>query len=228
MPYYPRKKKSTFKRKPKRFFKKRAVIPRVKVNAGLGFPKRMTMSHKYHELVSLNSTSGTTAFYKFLCNSMYDPNLTSTGHQPLYFDQMSSIYDHYTVIGAKISVKIIPTSNAGGAFFASLSQNDDSIQVATIDATIEQGGSGVRLFNSNMTSPVYPVMINKWSAKKTFGGSVLANDNLQGTALSSPSEQTVWCIAIKPCDNFTNINTYVDVTIQYIAVWDELKDVDVS
>ena len=34
-----------------------------------------------------------------------DPNHTGVGHQPLYFDQLMTIYNHYIVIGAKITVK---------------------------------------------------------------------------------------------------------------------------
>lgn len=40
----------------------------------------------------------------FRLNSLYDPDYTGTGHQPLGFDQWASVYDKYYVRRARIKV----------------------------------------------------------------------------------------------------------------------------
>ena len=35
---------------------------------------------------------------------MFHPDKSSVGHQPMYFDQLQAIYDHFTVINSRIKV----------------------------------------------------------------------------------------------------------------------------
>lgn len=227
--------KSRFKKPTKKYVTKKAkyapkrnlnTVPRTSVSVGKGFPKRMVMTHKYVETINHYGSAGAATFYKFNCNGMFDPNNSGPGHQPRYFDQMTAIYNHYTVIGSKIKIKVIPSSQNPSPFKVSLSQNDDATQTNnTIDGTVEQSDAcSMRLFAGNSTDTIH-TMVNKWSAKRTFGGSVLGNDLLQGTVSSNPSENTFWIIGIQALDFVSSVSSYIDVEIEYIAVWDELKDI---
>lgn len=195
------------------------------VSVGKGFPRKMLMTHKYHEVINHNSISGVPGFYKFNCNGMYDPNNTGVGHQPYYFDQMSAIYDHYTVIGSKITINVVPTASPSPAIYVSLAQNDDAVQTNnTVTGIAEQSDGTMRLISPGATDTVRR-LTNKWSAKKMFGGSVLGNDRLQGDAANNPAELTLWTIGLQAVDGVASVYTYIDVHIEYIAVWDELRDV---
>lgn len=200
------------------------------VTAGLGFPKKMTMTHKYTELITINASAmGAIATRQFCCNGMYDPDVTGLGHQPMNFDQMAAIYNHYTVIGSKIKVQTVningPASST--AYWFALSQNDDNtISYNSLSTMNERSDGKVRLVTAGSTST--PYFINKWSAKKTFGGSVLANDNLQGTSGANPTEITNWIIALQAADGLSSVSTNFLVEIEYIAVWEELKELPPS
>lgn len=210
----------------KRMYKRRArsAVWKNNISTGIGFPKKMCMTHKYHEVVGLTSTTGVVGTYKFQCNGMYDPNTTGTGHQPMYYDQMAAIYNHWTVIGSKIIIKITPTTGSSVPFYITLAQNDDSVATGGIDANAEYG-SGRRLLFGASTDSV-KTMSNKWSAKKTFGGSVLGNDNLQGSSAGvDPSEKTYWHINLQAADQVSTQSVIIDVLISYIAVWEEPKDI---
>lgn len=212
----------------RRFRKGRArkqLYNRTSVPVGLGFPKRMVMTHKYCLIGNVQSTFGVINNYIFSCNSLFAPSSGGSSHQPLYFDQMASIYNHYTVIGSKIFVKFIPRTATQTSGAVGLHINDDTSQVNITDiaAMSEQSQSKMfKLIPAGSNNVCY--MTSKWSAKKTFGGSVLGNDDLQGSATSSPVEQSHFQVFYQDLTGSTSTIDFI-AEIHYIAVWDELKDI---
>lgn len=208
--------------------RRRNFLPRTVVSYSLGplgFPKQLRCALRYCETFAVTITSGTIGHYNFSCNGLYDPNVTGTGHQPMYFDTLMGIYDHYTVIGSKAKVTCLPNVSSNGLtnFFGVYINDDATRTPATLAALQEQttAKNGSFAYASNMTKS----LTTKWSAKSTFGGSVLGNDNLQGTASTNPTEQsmfTVW--ASNYPGEATNYTAYFNIEIEYIAVFDELKD----
>jgi len=216
-----------FKKSTKRAYRaKRKGVTRNKstVKAGLGFPKKMVMTHKYHETVSFGIGGGVLGTYTFSCNGMYDPNITGTGHQPLYFDQMTALYDHYTVIGSKIRVKLCQgAANQPTVKIATFINDDGTVTPTSIDMMGEQS-CGKQFIIPPASTDTYTIT-NKWSAKKTFGGSPLSNDLLQGTVAANPTEQSFYTFGFQAADLTTTVAMFAEVDITYIAVWDELKDI---
>lgn len=212
-------------------YRKRAnrkqLYNKTSISMGLGFPKRMVMTHKYCDNVQLVSTSGALNKYLFSCNGMFDPNSTGTGHQPLYYDQMAALYNHYTVIGSHIKIRVTPTASAEETLYVGTWLDDDTVtsNITSFNDISERTTGKLLLIPPNSNS-VY-TMSNKWSAKKTFGGSVLGNDNLQGTLTANPTEQTFYGIGIQTASSATT-GLEILFEITYIAVWDELKDVAAS
>jgi len=194
---------------------------------GRGFPKMATMTHKYVETVQLASTSGTLVNYRISCNGMYDPNVTGTGHQPYYFDQMAALYDHYCVIGAKITCVVSNIGAADSAYRIGLFVDDDAVSsYASIDWLAETQTGQFRSATALNARPMY--LSSKWSAKKTFGGAVLANTELQGNSSVNPSEQTFWNFALQANSVANSVTVAVTFTVEYIAVWKEIRDVSTS
>lgn len=48
--------------------------------------------------------------WQFGANGLYDPDITGTGHQPMYFDNYAALYRQYRVTRSKISVTVVNTS----------------------------------------------------------------------------------------------------------------------
>lgn len=65
---------------------------------------------KYGEKISLNAAAAGTGTYVFRANSIFDPNYTGTGHQPLSHDEWGNFYQHYAVLGSRIKVIFMPRS----------------------------------------------------------------------------------------------------------------------
>lgn len=73
-----------------------------------GFPDRLKTKLNYCDVVQLGASAGNPGIYQFRMNSLYAPDLTTTGHQPKWFDQLSAVYWYYKVLGAKITATFIP------------------------------------------------------------------------------------------------------------------------
>ena len=73
---------------------------------GHPFGKQFYTTLRYNEAhtFSAGGAANFASSYKFNLNSLYDPNESGLGHQPMGFDELMSIYEKYTVVGAKITV----------------------------------------------------------------------------------------------------------------------------
>lgn len=196
------------------------------VDMGLGFPKTVKMAHRYYQTFDLGNIGGAVARAQFVCNGMYDPDVAVGGHQPLYFDQMSGVYDHYTVIASRITLTMNQASTGNTSASVALWINDDTTATPTLTALQEQSSASIGVLSPINANPL--VLTKAWSAKKAFGGSVLGNDNLQGSASANPAEVQVFDISVWP-QNLTSTQSYnCQVLIEFIAVWDEIRDVGTS
>lgn len=61
----------------------------------------------FHGTLLQEASAGTGAFNQYRLNSLFDPDLSGTGKQPLGFDQYSTLYGRYRVLKAKVEVTLI-------------------------------------------------------------------------------------------------------------------------
>lgn len=214
----------------RRFRRKQRARRNRRVNVDLfpkrgGFPKMLKFTHRYADVFSITSTTGVRAVQQFACNGLYDPDLTNAGHQPLYFDQLTPIYDHYCVIGSKIKCKLIPNSaTAGVSFCATLFVNDDGTVTPTALSGIIEQDTGKSVITGGV-SPNEVNLTSKWSARKYFGKNVLSNTDLQGTSTTNPNELSYYSLIIQAVDLASTVTCACIFEIEYIAIWKELKDI---
>lgn len=188
----------------------------------VGFPQTMSIKHRYCEsLLSLSNTSGALNSYKFSANGMYDPNISATGHQPAYFDTMTSIYNHFHVLGSKCTIKACSTSGSI-PIQACLYLSDNVTPLSSIDAMLEDStGHGKLLASSANSTPAS--LTCTFSAKKYFQGDIVDNDELGGSSSANPTEMMFYIFALQPIDLTSSTVTYFEVEIEYFAVWTERK-----
>lgn len=189
------------------------------VRSPKGFPLKMMMTHEYDEFFTMTGTTGALATYQFKVNGMFDPNHTSTGIQPLYFDQMTPIYNHYVVFRSTCTFEFVNDVPAHVAVYV-----DD-------DATLV---SGVRtaLTQSTGKGGIYPVPTTAshklhlgWDAKRYFGGDIYDNSNLKGYINTDPNELSYFSILATASAAAGTLNMSVRVKILYHAVWMEVRSI---
>lgn len=191
-----------------------------------GFPKQLRMSHRYCDVYPLTSTAGSQPQGSFSCNGMYDPDISGTGHQPMYFDQLAAIYNHYTVVKSTIVVRLRSRGSSAGAIYAIYINDDSTVTPTNVVFRCEQSSAVYKTVGYQQSEEV--VIKKTWDAKKNFGPGALADPNLQGTASANPTEQQMFTLTMSPLDGATACTVDAFVTITYDAIWQELKDIAAS
>lgn len=216
-----------------KFAKKKNAIARLAVPR-FGFPLQKWMRHKF---VNYFGVTGSVALQQvgYYANGMYQPSTAGATHQPMYFDNMTAIYDHYTVMKSKCTWKISARASntadqaAGPAigFWPTIicaHVDDDGTPPATILACTEQSTATHKLLTNAEGSQT--VITKYWDGKKYFGGNLRDNDNLQGTVGANPTELSAFFLSFLSSGGS---NAYlVTVEIEYEAIWDELKSQEVN
>lgn len=167
---------------------------------------------------------------------MYGPEGVFAGHQPYYFDQLTPIYDHYTVVGSKIKITITNLGTGGDTAEPSPDRClvlgsciSDREGVITPNLIVQERPSGHThvLGPANSTAGQKVIYMN-WSARKAFGSAAISDPNLQGTATANPSEQQWFYIGLENNAGGDFDKVCVTAEVEYIAVWQELKAVPIS
>ena len=195
-------------------------------------PFSRTVRLRYNEYVTFNP-AGSIATYQFSANSLYDPNATLGGHQPFMYDKMAENYNHYLVLGSKITVTFW-TEDAAGIYgaIAGIKLADDLSIAPTggVQTVIEHGPkySTWKFLRTNAHDNHNPVTLSKtFSAKKFFGlKDVKDNRGEMGAAINAnPTESAYFILFASHPDQATDLPViHANVTIDYIANFSEPKD----
>lgn len=203
--------------------KKRAAGSQDIVQVPRGqLPLRLRNTMRYSTSVGVTITNGLGS-HVFSCNGLYDPDITGTGHQPMYFDQLMALYDHYNVYGSKI--EIVPQNvPSQGVTIAVVCDDDGSTHSAT-NFVSEYGHAVTRAFTNG--GGMIPPIVKKWSQKLEFGEGASLSSDLVGSSSANPTEQTYFCISCND-PTLTSFTLYLRVDIEYYTEWTELRTVSTS
>lgn len=197
-----------------------------------GFPQRMRMTHRYSESLRRSSTSGAINTYVWRANGMFDPNGTGFGHQPSYFDQMSALYDHFTVFRSKMSVQVIPvvaTATAQSLQVVLYLADSPTPSVTTCQQAIEQPkASWITLSALTNTFGPQNKLFMGFNAWQTFGSRALSDSTLRGSPTADPTEQSCYVLCFRDTNGVGTIDLDINVVIEYEAEWTEVTQITQS
>lgn len=226
---FGKRKRRTFKRRRGRKGRYRTKFSRnlssgymvSKTNPFMPLPNRFKTKLKYVETnLALNpGVAGTVAGYFISANSLFDPNATGVGHQPMGFDQMMTFYKRYNVIGARIKVTFYQDSTATypckvGIYKTTL----NSLPFTEFNTFIEQGNCTYTRVGSGFAGAVD--LVSSISIKKFLGGKKVAfSDDWTGTSTSSPTNQVYFGLIAAPDAGIDAPSLYLNWEVEYIAIF---------
>lgn len=166
-----------------------AGITRVSRRVG-GGGDQLFASFIYSDKFTINpAAAGLLGVYQFSLNSLFDPNITGTGHQPVNFDQYALMFQQYQVYAVEVKATIW---GPGSQMIAGITATRDSAPQTAFEQYVENGitqwcgtdaaasGQAVREFTMEVDLPAM------WGLTKS---QFLSDDRTRSTFGASPLEQ---------------------------------------
>jgi len=210
-----------------KMYKKVPIVTPSRVLVGRqAMPPQFSNTIKYSEFVNMSMVNGLGS-YVVSQVSLFKPNITGTGTQPLYFDQLAAIYNHYVVMSARIEIRLhsVPTSGAYGII--TLYTDDDNTVGSNAVESMTRPGAVSKSFSSflQVAEPLY----GSYSAVKLFGPNPLGNTKLLASVTAAPSETSNWVFQVYDNNVVTsNITQFITMKVEYDVIWTERKTIAVS
>lgn len=181
---------------------------------------------KYCAIIKMTQTVANVAVFRpFWQNGLYDPDASIGGHQPMGFDEISPLYNHYQVVGSKIRVTVLPPRVAATQVLVGITDSPQLTLTSTDPSTlIEDPDCKWKACTQDQGT----VITSSFTAKDRYPGAGAA---AQGASLisSSPTDGLFYNIWMANIDT-TNTTAGIDmvVEIDYTAIFWERRDLAAS
>lgn len=204
---------------PKKTYKRKRGYKKYQLSQPVPNTMTTTLVYEANYATTLSSIVNL-SHYTFRLSSVYDPDFTAVGHQPLGFDQWANFYERYIVKGAKIYITAQDTNsiqNSAVALTATI--NEDTQPSTQIQAVREQPNSKTMILGQRHAGP--STMVVKYSPRKLFGYMDTADaDDLISTTNNNPVKNAFLHISLEelePNPSTRNGNVIVRTRIEYLV-----------
>ena len=224
------KKARTRRQKPKSTFK-RAFRPRgAKVNRRSsmlttgGISDIFTVKMRYSDNVTISSAGLAVGSRLYNGNSIFDPDQTGIGHQPLGRDEWAAFYNRYYVLGSAIKATFIARSNIQQGQVA-LYPKPNSTVSTTMDNAREKPYSKYKVLGRIDGGRANVTLKGYMSTKKIFGLNKLsnANDDFSAFQTANPAKLWTWQLYVQGEDETSAYEARVVLDIvYYVRLYDRL------
>lgn len=187
-------------------------------------PKMLKTKLIYSETSYVDAGIATPGVYVFSANGLYDPNITAAGHQPRGFDQIMQLYDHYVVIGAKLTVHCGPQPSVDSyARMCGIALFDNATAKTNVTDYYEAGTKS-KLKQCLAENPLPVTVSLKCNPNKYLGRSKpMADPDLKGSDSSNPTEQCYFHFFSDALQGVDSGALYFNALVEYTAVFIEPK-----
>jgi hypothetical protein len=104
-----------------------------------GMRYEAVMPYGFDVPITTTSSTATASTYVFRLNSLFDPDLTGTGHQPYQYDQVSGLYGSYRVTEVEFELRFYtPTTGGLWVGYVMQSQAGGSVAGLSVDSILER------------------------------------------------------------------------------------------
>lgn len=211
-----KKRRTNQRRKYKRYTE---IIPRTK-----------TVKLRYVDIIRLDAAVDSLSTAVYSANSVFSPLASGAAHQPLSFDEWTTFYDHYNVLGSKCTAQFTSTGTVDleDTNIVGIMLKDNTAISAVKTTLLEQPKASAKILTQSNAAQRRTVY-KSYSARKFFNlKDVEDNRTVVGASVSSnPNEQAYYHIFCTSADAQVAITNpgpvNVMVTIDYIVNFSERK-----
>jgi hypothetical protein len=188
-----------------------------------GFPTRLVVKLRYmaYEGLYLSSVSGSIAKQVFSANSIFDPDRTSAGHQPLYYDVYNQIYDNYSVISSKIKTRFANTT-AASSFNIGVVLDDDATTSTNINTLAEESKSKPSFLPPLASSMSVVEITNDFDCIRDLSIDPYASETYKTLVTADPANESLFTLYASDSGSGTS-NCLIQAEIEYVVLFSELS-----
>ncbi len=220
----PRMRRRYRRRRPKRRGRgrRRKYVGRLRpnyLNTNTGIvPSRQIVKLRYVEDIKIDTTVAD--FLTFSANSIFMPQDGISTHQPYGHDTLATMYRHYTVLGAKITIQFI-NDDTTDPIFALIDLQDTNASTTAATTVREAGRCAYGVLTSSPDGKLW--LSKNFSAKRFFNKvDVVDNSQLGASFGLNPAERAFWHVNIGGIDPAVlDVIVFAVVTIDYIVALSE-------
>lgn len=196
------------------------LIPGIDGIRTFGFPNSIITKLRYCDQIQVTSTLGAMTGYVFAANGIFDPDVSGTGHQPMFRDNYAAIYDQYVVIGSKITVTMTNVTASNTCVWG-INGDDDAAGSATLTTKMEQNNSVWNQLGPTGSGADTSTLVCTFEPQRDFGVDAKSDGASQTVISANPSE--LWCYQVWMAGSGANtITCQFTVEIDYTVKWAEL------
>lgn len=206
----------------KTYRKKRSVLYKAPM------PNKFATKLRYVGYADLDpSVGGLAAVHVLNAIGLYDPDITGVGHQPRGFDQFMTMYDHYHVIGAKVTIDFMHKFNTNGySLMCGIAIKDSNITYSDPNDYLEGRNIISCVLPATHSTDSGPIrrLSKTFSTKKFFGvKNVLDTNEYKGSATANPNDSAYFHVFCAPFQAVDASAIIVQFRIDYYVVFTEPK-----
>lgn len=190
-----------------------------------GFPGSLTTVIRYNDTYKITLSSSTVNGNIMRMNSVFDPDYSGIGHQALYFDQFSAVYDNYVVLGSNISASYGVVNAGVGPFVVGIT-SANQVGFSSSQYTLsEQNKSTTALLGISAGTSIKTLRMNYDPV--TCLGVTADDDTVQSSVSSNPTKQW-YAYAWVQDQSLTGGTFIVNVTVIYRVRFFGMKNITSS
>lgn len=193
------------------------------------FPDRVVLSMVYTDVITLNTaTPGQANAHIFRINSIYDPDFTGTGGQPMGHDQWGNFYEGYKVYALAYSFNCY-TGNTVPSQLCVYPTDDTSLVSISIQDYISQPGCSKLCMITPDNGSCLLKGIVKPQVVLGLTKEGYSDDSLYGAAYNAnPSGQCFLHLVMQPLDETSSTSVTIQVTLKYYVHLYDRKELSPS
>lgn len=217
MPYKKKYSRKSNKRGYRRYGRKK-FMPKYRRKPSVTYQKHIVPDTAYTVLkycTGLQMFAASAAANRvFRGNSVFDPDLTGAGHQPVGYDQWAQFYDKYQVLASKIIVKARHTSSVNQMTMLSVQPKlEQTNELDYLDIVGDAYAKSCLMPTDS--AGYYKTLTNYMSTKKMWGKKSISDEDFCAETGLNPINQWYWIVNIDDVLSSGNQDSEMYVEIHY-------------
>jgi hypothetical protein len=195
-----------------------------------GVPRALRITLRYVEQWVLGSNAG---YVTIRGNDLFDPFATSSGvsgannAQPAYFDKWASLFNHYTVIGSKFTVRCCNGNTNANPTMISVSPEDELFTSTNGYQSATAPFAKNKILSNGPSTPEVTIK-HEMTTARINGASlqkILDEPNYSASVTGTPADPWYWQFRYSSGDQTNSVGVFAWAVIEYDALFtDPVQD----